>query len=167
VIFVAVGTQAPFDRLVQAVDAWAQRSGRRDVFAQIGRDAWRPRHIEWVESLAPRAFSARVAAAEVVVAHAGMGTILTALELGKPVLAMPRRAALREHRNDHQVDTANKLAALGLVTVASDERELVERLDRLEELKAGHPARAGQLERLIETLRRFLETGAVPPRGGS
>jgi UDP-N-acetylglucosamine transferase subunit ALG13 len=160
VIFVAVGTQAPFDRLVRTVDEWAARHDRHDVFAQIGRGAPRPSRLEWAESLSAPEFGARAAAAEVVVSHAGMGTILTALELGKPILIMPRRAALGEHRNDHQVDTARKLGEMGLATVAQDESELREHLEHLDRLKVGHPARAGQLERLLDTLRHFIETGA-------
>ena len=35
-IFVTVGTDSPFDRLMQVVDEWAAASGRTDVFAQIG-----------------------------------------------------------------------------------------------------------------------------------
>lgn len=156
-IFVAVGTQAPFDRMIRTIDAWAVANDRHDVFAQIGRDAWRPARIEWVENLGAREFSDRVAEAELVVSHAGMGTVLTALELGKPILVMPRRAALREHRNDHQVDTAKKLGEMGLATVANDENELAEHLRHLDRLKVGSAARAGELDRLLETLRRFLE----------
>ena len=47
-------------------------------------------------------------AAAAIVAHAGMGTILTALETGKRLLVMPRRAALGEHRNDHQLATVSR-----------------------------------------------------------
>jgi UDP-N-acetylglucosamine transferase subunit ALG13 len=46
-----------------------------------------------------------------------MGTILSAAELGKPVILMPRRAKFGEHRNDHQQDTALEMARLSNVTV--------------------------------------------------
>jgi len=36
VIFVTVGAQMPFDRLVGAVDTWAGTNNRRDIFAQTG-----------------------------------------------------------------------------------------------------------------------------------
>jgi UDP-N-acetylglucosamine transferase subunit ALG13 len=160
VIFVAVGTQGPFDRMIRPIDEWAARTGRDDVFAQIGRNAWRPSHIECVEHLDAGAFRSNMERAEVVISHAGMGTILTALELGKPVLIMPRRAALGEQRNDHQLATARKVEALGLVTVANDERELAERLENLKELRASSRERAQELDRLLERLRRFLVTGA-------
>ena len=84
-IFVTVGTQIPFDRLVRTVDEWAGRTGRADVFAQIGDSRFAPRHLEAVPSLSPDEFEARFAAADVVVAHAGMGTILGALEFGSGI----------------------------------------------------------------------------------
>jgi UDP-N-acetylglucosamine transferase subunit ALG13 len=160
VIFVAVGTQGSFDRMIRPIDEWAVRNDRDDVFAQIGRDAWRPTRIQWVEHLDAKEFRSRVERADVVISHAGMGTILTALELRKPVLIMPRRAALLEQRNDHQLATAKKLEEMGLATVAHDERELAERLQSLNQLKVMHQERGTeQLDRLLDTLRRFLSAG--------
>lgn len=136
VIFVTVGAQMAFDRMVRAVDEWAEKCGRSDVFAQIGPTDYTPRHIEHVGFLEPPQFAERAREASVIVAHAGMGSIITALTLGKPILVMPRRGDLRETRNDHQVATAKRLSELGKVAVAMDERELVERLGRLDELRA-------------------------------
>ena len=95
----------PFDRMVRTIDAWASRVGRSDVFAQIGPTNWRPRHIEWTQFIEPQDFRRRVRDATIIVAHAGMGSILV-LELGKPIIVMPRRGDLRETRNDHQLATA-------------------------------------------------------------
>ena len=106
-IFVTVGAQMPFDRLVKAVDQWAASQGRGDV-AQIGSTDYRPSAIQWTRFLDPEKFKHRFETAKVVVAHAGTGSIITALQLGKPILVMPRRANLRETRNDHQVATADR-----------------------------------------------------------
>ena len=121
----------PFDRLVRCVDDWAGCNGRTDVFAQIGPADWQPTHIAWTPFLEPAEFRAKVADAEWIVAHAGMGTILTALELGKPILVMPRRGELGETRNDHQVATARRLQQLRRIRVAYDEHELVEYFNEL------------------------------------
>lgn len=147
----------PFDRLVQAVDAWAARSGRADeVFAQIGIDAETPTHIESSPLLDPSEFEARVAGSDVIVAHAGMGSILTALRHGKPILVMPRRGALQETRNDHQVATAERLGAMAKVAVAMDERGLADRLDRIDELAAADPIGPHASESLIRAIRGFI-----------
>lgn len=135
-IFVTVGTQLPFDRLITAVDQWAGAQPGREVWAQIGPSRLRPRHMEHAQFVAPEECAERMLTAHAIVAHAGMGTILTALEIGKPLLVMPRRVALGEHRNDHQLATARRLAELGRVKVALDEAELPLRLDEVNRVAA-------------------------------
>ena len=129
-IFVTVGTELPFDRLVGAIDRWAGcRGADVEVFAQTGDGEYRPENIEWEPFVDRATFTRRFGEADLVVAHAGMGTILSALEDGKPLLVMPRRADLREHRNDHQLATASRLSALDREAVAADETALVASLD--------------------------------------
>jgi len=164
-IFVTVGTDAPFDRLVRAVDSWAAGSGRDDVFAQIGVGGWRPPHLEWREMLEPPEFMERFRAASLVVAHAGMGTILTALRHGKPILVMPKKAALGEHRNEHQTATARHLRELQRVEVAFDEHELLAKLGQVERLAGGEPIGSYAQPQLIEGLRGFIQ--GRPPSGGA
>lgn len=58
-----------------------------------------------------------VAEADVVVSHAGVGSILSALRAGKHPVVIPRTAALGEHVDDHQLGLAQFLEERGLVTV--------------------------------------------------
>jgi UDP-N-acetylglucosamine transferase subunit ALG13 len=159
-IFVTVGAQMPFDRLIRTVDAWAEKQIRSDVLAQIGPSAFRPAHIQWTRFIPPEEFRQRVAESEIVIAHAGMGSIITALELGKPVLVMPRRGVLKETRNDHQVDTARQFLAQGRIHVAFDEQELLLRLNALDGLKRqtmiGVGTTATASPQLIAALRSFI-----------
>ncbi len=97
-IFVTVGTELPFDRMIQTIDRWARKNERSDVIAQIGNGAWKPSFVKFQEFLDPADFTELLSSASVVVSHAGMGTILSCLRWGKPILVMPRRAALGEHR---------------------------------------------------------------------
>jgi UDP-N-acetylglucosamine transferase subunit ALG13 len=156
VIFVTVGHQMPFDRMVQAVDAWAGARGRSDVFAQVGETEFRPRHLEFAAKVDPAEFRRRMSEADAVVAHAGMGTILTALELGTPILVMPRLGRLMETRNDHQVATAERFRALGRVVVAMDEKELPGAMDRLTDLVRGPTIQAEASPELIRAVRGFI-----------
>ncbi|MGI9624180.1 MAG: glycosyltransferase [Acidimicrobiales bacterium] len=52
--------------------------------------------------------------ADVVVAHAGVGSALDALEAGCMPILVPRRAERGEHVDDHQVQAAQWLQSLGL-----------------------------------------------------
>jgi UDP-N-acetylglucosamine transferase subunit ALG13 len=163
-IFVTVGTQLPFDRLVGAVDAWAQRHPDQKVLAQTGAGRTDYTAITCYAHLDQAAFLAMFKTADVVVAHAGMGSILTAAELGKPVVIMPRRSDLGEHRNDHQSATAAKMAALSNVYVAQNAADLAQRLTQL---VVHGPVRmavptlpATARPELIQTLRAFVfDTG--------
>lgn len=154
-IFVTVGTQGPFDRMVDAVDQWAGARGREDVFAQIGSGA-EPQHMQWARDLAPDEFSQRLERADAVVAHAGMGTILTALSLGKPVLVMPRLARLGEHRNEHQTATTERFLDMGRIAAVWEADQMAAALDALgssdESERLGRHA-SGEL---VDRLRGFL-----------
>lgn len=147
----------PFDRLVKTVDQWASDHGREDVFAQIGQTDYRPSRIQWTRFLDPGEFKRRYEAARVIVAHAGTGSIITALQLGKPILIMPRRASLRETRNDHQVATAEQFRHFGSVVVAWDEKELIARLEGVDDLDGRQAVGPYASHELVAAIRGFIE----------
>lgn len=156
-IFVTVGSQTPFDRLIRAVDQWAYTNSRSDVFAQIAATTYRPEHIRFTNFLTPTEFADAVQRCSVIVAHAGMGTIISALELGKQVVVMPRRASLHETRNDHQVATAQSFGAQGRIIVANDEYELPRKLEYASSLGDASKITTEASPLLLATIRDFLE----------
>ena len=152
-----MGTQEPFDRLVRAVDVWYGHSDRSHVlFGQISEDRrarYEPRNFAWVSRLSPADYAVRIAQADVIVSHAGMGSILTALHHGKPIVIMPRLAHLREHRNDHQLATVKQLGGRPGIHVVEDETQLAEVLDRV--LAEDRSKRAAQIPALADS--RFTD----------
>lgn len=128
-IFATVGTQLPFDRMIDALDSWKLNHCKESVFAQIGTQGHSPNHIDYVKTMSVSQFDKAVAKCSVVVAHAGMGSVLTALKARKPLIIMPRRSSYGEHRNDHQMATARKLQSLPGIKVAMDEAELFQQLN--------------------------------------
>ncbi len=156
-IFVTVGAQMPFDRLVKAVDQWACSQGRDDVFAQIGPTDYIPSGIQWTKFIDPENFKLRFKAASVIVAHAGTGSIITALELGKPILVMPRRASLRETRNDHQVATAEHFRRFPSVMVARDEVELASEMARITGIQGIQAVGSHASPELVGAIRGFID----------
>lgn len=122
-IFVITGTQLPFDRLISIIDEVAPRLNE-DVVAQVHHSSYHPQHIKTVSFLPPDEFETLFSEARLIVSHAGMGCILSALQLAKPIIVFPRIAALGEHRNEHQLATAEKMRKQGWVYVATEEAEL-------------------------------------------
>jgi len=129
VIFVTVGMQLPFDRLIGAMDRVAPDLPM-PVVAQTGQSIIRPANIETHAALAPNAFEELAKRARVIVAHAGIGSILTSRRLGKPIVILPRRAEFDEHRNDHQLATARQLDGNAGIFVAMDTADLSRRIEQ-------------------------------------
>ena len=160
-IFVTIGSMFPFDRMIRAMDAWAEAeagAGRgEEILAQIGAGAYEPRHMAWVRKLDRTAYAEAIRRARLVVAHAGVGSIVTAGELGRPIVVLPRRAHLGEHTSDHQVETVGWLRARPGVHVADDEGALGACI-----AAAGAAAAAGERvggtadPAFIDRLRRFI-----------
>lgn len=158
-IFVTVGTELPFNRMVRIVDQWAARARRPDVFAQIGKTDWAPTTLEFRQFLDPTEFASKFSQASIVIAHAGMGTILSALQAEKPILVVPRLASLGEHRNEHQLATARRMRDMEGIEVAFDEVQLLERLDRIDELAAGKAISRFASRALTDAIHAFILHG--------
>jgi UDP-N-acetylglucosamine transferase subunit ALG13 len=164
VIFVTVGTQLAFDRLVSAVDRWAGAAGRTDVFAQIGPSELSPAHVRASRFVEPDEFARVASEARAIVAHAGMGSILTALQLGRPIVIMPRLARLKEHRNDHQLATCARFRGTPGVYVADNEDALAGHLGRIDTLVGGPRIPPFASEELVSYLRtQILGVDAASP----
>ena len=135
-IFATVGTQLPFDRLIRELDAWAESNPQFDIFAQIGISDYEPLHMTWDRMVPESLFRKHLNDCDAIVAHAGMGTIISAIDRGKRVIVMPRRAEYGEHRNDHQLATAERLGHLQGLAVVHNGPELVQALEEV------HPSRS-------------------------
>jgi len=159
VIFVTVGAQMPFDRLVRAVDDWASADAAPSVVAQIGTTSFVPKHMTWTTFMDPAEYRRAIVRADLIVAHAGMGTIITALEMSRPLLMMPRRFDHHETRNDHQTATAVRFATRPGLTVAHDVDMLIEHLEHWPSLVAGPRAQSHASYDLLDTVRHFIDGG--------
>ena len=148
-IFVAVGTQFAFDRLIQCVDEWAQKNDV-PVHAQIADGAYTPQHASWDRFMTTDAFNEKLTTAELIISHAGMGNIITALENSKPIIVMNRQHKLGEHRNDHQADGLEWMGKLAGVYTATSAEEMRALLARKDELQGNEQHDLSQRTQLID-----------------
>ena len=153
-IFVTVGTQIPFDRMMRMVDEIAPELGGEEIVAQSCDGQYRPQHFRPVRFIEPARFEQLIDQARVIVAHAGIGTILSALQRGKAIVVVPRRADLREHRNDHQMATAQSMARERALPVATTAAEL---LAAVRAARVAAPLSERPDASLIDAICRFIE----------
>lgn len=154
-ILLTIGTQLPFDRLVKALDHFAATVDE-PIFGQIGASQYKPKNFEAVASVAPLAFDKRFREARVIVAHAGIGTILTAQRHRKPIVLFPRRASFGEHRNDHQLATCAQLGNKPGIYVTQEEAALAEVLKRTDLEPTDPTAEASGRAKFIGNLKAYL-----------
>jgi UDP-N-acetylglucosamine transferase subunit ALG13 len=114
----------PFDRLIRVMDEWTAAQGRSDVFAQIGNGTYEPKHMKWTRKLDQLDFAKTVQDSELIVAHAGMGSVIMADQYSKPIVLLPRIQAQGEHTTDHQIATAAWLRDKPGIHVANTDADL-------------------------------------------
>ena len=158
-IFATVGSSTiPFDRLVRALDNLATDE---DLVVQTGVSSVRPRRAKVRDYLGYDEFVALIRSARVVVTHAGAGSVITALGVGKRPIVVPRRAAQCEAVDDHQVTFARRAAELGLVTVVEDVSLLAATLRDHKSSLARSGSESSPIER---ELRSYIERCVGPAK---
>ncbi|MGO1499889.1 MAG: glycosyltransferase [Marinobacter sp.] len=158
-IFVTVGTQLHFDRLVKMVDTWAGRHPEEDVFIQTGKTAYTIKNCRASCFIDHDEWQCCFEQADRVISHAGVGTILKSLAYAKPLIVMARHAALGEHRNDHQRATAARFTSFANIRFVENQQELWEALDSPLWLHESTTSPNRNLEALISELTVFLRGG--------
>lgn len=122
-VFLTVGTQLPFDRLVRACEqTHAESALDFRVTYQVGNGGHAPLHGECYEVMTRAQFDSALQSSDLVITHAGIGSIVSCISQGKPVIVLPRLAAFGEHRNDHQLATARAIESE--VMVAKDAQDV-------------------------------------------
>jgi UDP-N-acetylglucosamine transferase subunit ALG13 len=104
-IFVTVGCQLPFTRLITYVEQY-YKSRNESVIAQIGNDNKKYEKMKSFNYMSAEEYNLAVSKCKLIIGHCGTGTIYSAMKYKKKLIAVPREKKFDEHRSDHQIDTA-------------------------------------------------------------
>jgi UDP-N-acetylglucosamine transferase subunit ALG13 len=124
VIFVTIGSLVPFDRLIRVMDGIAAAMKEETFFAQIGDGTYEPKNMPFARLLPRREFVAKVTDCRLIVAHAGIGSVISAMEIGRPIVLLPRIFERGEHTTNHQMATARWLQDRAGIHVCMDDSKL-------------------------------------------
>jgi UDP-N-acetylglucosamine transferase subunit ALG13 len=156
-ILVTVGTQIPFDRLIALIDNWITESGtKQEVVAQIGDSMYRSVNMTIFKSVEPELFEKYIHDCDFIISHGGMGSILTALRVKKPIVIFPRKASLGEHRNDHQSATVGSFSSVAGIYATHTKEELFELLNSKEKLEPGVLNESDEYKKLKNNLATII-----------
>lgn len=159
-IFVTAGSQEPFDRLIKAVDEIALQLKGTTMVVQALQSQYKAKNFEVTSYVPPVVFENYIEKADLIVGHAGMGTVISSLVKNKPILVMPRLMKYNEIRNEHQLATTKMLDKLGYIYVAYNEQELKTKLLSIwpGNLKSLHFLGSNASRELISSLEDFINS---------
>lgn len=156
-ILVTCGTQFPFDRLMSMVVSWAAKNPlvADEIYCQVGPSGRSVKPIASSDFLSPDKYDEITSQADVIVAHAGIGSILSAYEKNIPIIIMPRKSELGEHRNNHQASTSREFLKRKGVYVVDSEKELHHFLEIRKELEK--PGSTMPESLMVNKIRSFIK----------
>lgn len=159
-IFVILGTQdKKFSRLLEAIQKQIDNGNisEEKIIVQAGATKFKSNKMEIKDYIGVKEFENLIDDSDLIICHAGVGTILTALKKGKKIIAAARLKKYGEHVNDHQLQILDNFSNAGYILALDDFDKLDLLLKQAENFK---PAKfksnkkyfVEQLEREIEIL---------------
>lgn len=150
-ILLTVGTLTAytFDRLIKKMDYIAEKIDE-DVIMQIGLTSYKPKNAEYYNFTSIENMNLLYNNARIVVCHAGVGSLLNALEHSKPIIAVPRRKKYNEHFDDHQIEIAEKFEQDGLIKVVWDIENLESVIQDVSHFQATKRVSDGMLATMLK-----------------
>ncbi|MDF2013284.1 PssE/Cps14G family polysaccharide biosynthesis glycosyltransferase [Priestia megaterium] len=125
-ILVTVGTQNfSFGRLLKMIDELIIEEVIIDpVVGQIGYSLYEPTHYSSFNFNPESEMKELIGKADILITHAGVGTITSALQLQKRVIVVPRLKEYGEHVDNHQLEIAEAYHQKGYIAIAHTKEEL-------------------------------------------
>ena len=125
-ILVMLGTQNnDFHRLLEEIEKNIENGNiNEEVVVQAGFTKYKSDKMKIFSLTSKENLENLIKQADLIITHAGIGSIEMALEQNKKVIAIPRLKKFREHVNDHQKDIERKLDEKGCLIGIDDVSKL-------------------------------------------
>ena len=135
-VLVTIGSmvEKKFTRLFKIIDELCEERvlDGSQVIAQVGFDQYQSSNFKCFDMIADEKFKKMIDESDLIIAHAGTGTVVSSLKKGKKVIIFPRMAQYDEHYDDHQLELAELFTKQGYVLQARNKEELKEHIQNLD-----------------------------------
>ena len=156
-ILVTLGTNdKTFIRLIKKIEELKIKGViDGDVVVQAGFTKYESEHMQIFDLIDMDKFNELMSKCDLLITHGGVGTIVSGLQNGKKVIAVPRLAKYGEHVNDHQLQIIENFAESGFI-LASYEVDMLE--DTLLKLPQFEPKQyTSNTENMVDLVRKNIE----------
>lgn len=163
--FVSVGNGGqPFSRLLDAVGSFVLKLPQ-PVVVQNGQTPFRGTDCIIQPFVELGEYTQLIAEAELLILHAGAGSIIHSIQAGKVPVVMPRLAKYGEIVDDHQLELARAMAALGKVILAEEAGDLEKAVEKA--LQRRNSTLSIETPRMVRLIDDVLQEYAVRFKGSS
>ncbi len=134
-ILVLLGTQNnSFHRLLEEIQKNIDNGDiKEEVVVQRGYTKFESKDMRMYTQLPIDEIKKLIDEADLVITHGGVGSIVTALEENKKVIAVPRLKKYSEHVNDHQLDIVKSFDEAGYIIGLNSVEELGQAINKIKE----------------------------------
>jgi len=136
-ILVTLGTQdKSFARLLSALETFkAEGSITDEIQVQAGFTNFESKTMTIFQYLSQPELDALRQQADLIITHAGVGSILDALKYHKVVIGVARLKQFEEHANDHQLEILETFSREGYILKADDLNDLPQLIQQAHSFK--------------------------------
>ena len=156
-ILVLLGTQNnSFHRLLEEIQKNIDNGNiKEEVIVQKGYTKFESKNMTTYTQLPTDKFEEMIDKANLVITHGGVGSIITAIEKNKKVIAVPRLKKYKEHVNDHQLDIIKSFDEKGYIIGLNSVQDLKNALKRVQEFEPKQYVKnTGNILKIVEN---FIE----------
>ena len=152
-IFVILGTQdKSFVRLLESIELNVKNGVIKDkVIVQAGFTKFSSDKIKIFDFVPKEKLAEFEDEADLIITHAGVGSIVSALKKGKKVIVVPRLKKYGEHTNDHQIQIIKEFSKKGYILPVNDLNELEKVLKKIENFQTKpYQSNTNNMVKLVE-----------------
>lgn len=156
-ILVVLGThELPFSRLLNEIQRLVKEEVVTDkVVVQAGHTNFISADMEIHRFVSYQQMDEWYDQADIIISHAGTGSVVSGLKKGKVVIAVPRLKKYGEHNDDHQLQLIDTLGSQGYILPCVNVNKLEGRLNKA---KSFQPKPfMSRRDKLFEILNSFIE----------
>ena len=156
-ILVTLGTQdKEFRRLLDIVeDAIDRKVIKDEVIVQAGHTKYESKNMKIFDFLDREEFGKLINECDLLITHAGVGSIITGLNNNKKVIVVPRLAKYNEHLNDHQLQITNNFVKKGYILALQEEDKIDNVLKKAKTFKPNKFA--SNTKNMIELIENYID----------
>lgn len=136
-ILVLLGTQNnSFHRLLEEIQKNIDNGNiKEEVVVQKGYTKFESENMTLYTQLPPDELKKLIDKADLIITHGGVGSIITAIEKNKKVIAIPRLKKYKEHVNDHQLDIIKSFSDAGYIIGLNSVEQLKDALKEVQNFR--------------------------------